>query len=106
MLEVDNDMYSEDNIDSSGYKSKNTASPNLGKFGVHNAKSSMVEINGKMVEIINKSYVDKLEVDFSTARRDLRAAQVQISRLIRAVNVLSTDVSDIRRKLRSQGRFD
>ena len=75
-------------------------------FSVNGTKSSFIEINGEKIEIINKGYVESLEANLHDTKRDVRTLQARNAQLIRSINGLLADVSDLRRQLKARDRFD
>lgn len=101
---VDENMYSDD--DSNESKKKKLVQLMQGRFSASSNKSRFISINEEQVEIINKSYVEKVEADLRSTIRDLKSAQSKINQLVKAINTLSGDVKELRRQINARGRFE
>ncbi len=81
-------------------------STNLGNFSSADSKTYFAEVNGERVELVKKSYVEKIENEMIKTQRDVKNSQTRIGQLLRAINHLTSEVNILRHQLNARQRFD
>lgn len=71
-----------------------------GRLQTFNNKVQKVELNEEEIEIVNPAYVEKLEDEIRNLKRDLKSSSAKINQLVRAINVLTSDVAEAKREIR------
>lgn len=105
MNQLPDNMYVSDELEYNELK-KPVQPTNISVQSIADVKSFKVKIGNEIIEVVKRSYVDKIDHELVKTRRDLRTAQTRITQLIRAVSVLSSDLSDLRRQINARGRFE
>lgn len=105
MNQLPDNMYVSDELEYNELK-KPVQPTNISVQSIADVKSFKVKIGNEIIEVVKRSYVDNIDRELVKTRRDLRTAQTRITQLIRAVSVLSSDLSDLRRQINARGRFE
>lgn len=105
MNQLPDNMYVSDELEYNELK-KPVQPTNISVQSIADVKSFKVKIGNEIIEVVKRSYVDNIDHELVKTRRDLRTAQTRITQLIRAVSVLSSDLSDLRRQINARGRFE